>query len=141
MLVVNFNACDLPLKLCKNNTDCAPHRKQYESRTLFTWNVATGDWQILDYGTLSDAAKRKTGELNGIVKKLAVDMMQQQQQQQRDMYGDNLWILDSCNEKSKEVLRDCEKAIEFYRGRRDPRTSDDVTSIYSGEYSMDSDGF
>lgn len=120
--------------------DCAPHRKLYESRTLFTWNVATGDWQILDYGSLTEATKRNSGELNIIVKNLAADMVRCGDEQQRDIY-DNLWILDSCNEKSKEVLHDCDKAIEFYRGRRDPRISDDVASIYSGEYSLDSGGF
>lgn len=120
ILMVHFTAIDtLPTGTkeclnCVNNLDCVFHRKQYQCRTLFTWNLETGDWTVLDYGDLLEVAQKSksTGELNKILQKLAADFFNNL----NDLESfNNLRVLDCCNDKSKEFLRDYQNSIEFYR--------------------------
>lgn len=111
---------------------------------MFTWNVETGDWTILDYGELAElppsklrnpggssshgsvtggsggggagASGSSASELTRIVRKMAREMapsMRRTDRPDEDWAG--LWTLDSCVERSKEVLRDQHNSIEFYR--------------------------
>lgn len=125
IIIVHFTARDLisnNTKECINcssnqNLDCVFHRKHFESRTLFTWNMENGDWEVLDYGELIEvsptmAYKRNSSELNSVVKKLAADLSADVSK--RDICS-NLRVLDSCTNKSKEILRDEHNSIEFYR--------------------------
>lgn len=62
LLLVNFTARDAtqpgaePCLNCANGDrlDCAFHRRHFEARSLFTWDVCTGDWCVVDYGTLAE---------------------------------------------------------------------------------------
>lgn len=73
LLLVNFTARDAtqpgaePCLNCANGDrlDCAFHRRHFEARSLFTWDVCTGDWCVVDYGTLTE---------------LPVNVLQQRQQ-------------------------------------------------------------
>ncbi|XP_037027294.1 uncharacterized protein LOC119068035 isoform X2 [Bradysia coprophila] len=130
IIIVHFTARDListNTKECINctsnqNLDCVFHRKHFESRTLFTWSMENGDWQVLDYGELIEvsptmAYKRNSSELNSVVKKLAADLSADVSK--RDICY-NLRVLDSCTNKSKEILRDQHNSIEFYRNSNKP---------------------
>lgn len=124
-MIVHFTALDRisnNTKECINcssnqNLDCVFHRKHFETRTLFTWNMESGDWEVLDYGELTEisptlAYRRNSSELNSVVKKLAADLSAELSK--RDICN-NLRVLDSCTNKSKEILRDVHNSIEFYR--------------------------
>lgn len=122
ILMVHFTAIDcLPSGTkeclnCVNNLDCVFHRKQYQCRTLFTWNLETGDWTVLDYGDLLEVAQKSniknSGELNQILQKIAADLFNNL----NDLESfNNLRVLDCCNDKSKQFLRDYQNSIEFYR--------------------------
>lgn len=62
--MVNFTARDAtqpgaaPCLNCANGDrlDCAFHRRHFESRSLFAWNVRNADWHIIDYGDLAELA-------------------------------------------------------------------------------------
>lgn len=62
LLLVNFTARDAtqpgaePCLNCSNGDrlDCAFHRRHFEARSLFTWDVCTGAWCVVDYGTLAE---------------------------------------------------------------------------------------
>lgn len=122
ILMVHFTAIDtLPTGTkeclnCVNNLDCVFHRKQYQCRTLFTWNLESGDWTVLDYGDLLEVAQKSnvknSGELNQVLQKIAADLFNNL----NDLESfNNLRVLDCCNDKSKEFLRDYQNSIEFYR--------------------------
>lgn len=79
--------------------------------------MESGDWEVLDYGELIEvsptmAYKRNSSELNSVVKKLAAELAADVSK--RDICN-NLRVLDSCQMKSKEILRDEHNSIEFYR--------------------------
>lgn len=80
--------------------------------------MESGDWNILDYGDMAEVspntAKRVPGELNVIVKRIAEELSTTGGYLSRN-YFDHLRILDSCTDKSKDVLRDYQNSIEFYR--------------------------
>lgn len=56
ILVMQFTANDKENIIncinCSNTVDCIIHRRLYESRTLFYWNINTGEWHVIDYGNL-----------------------------------------------------------------------------------------
>lgn len=64
---------------CSSNLDCVFHRKHYQCCSLFTWDVATGDWTVLDYGELvemgprwrSQSTKKQTTILRARARKMA----------------------------------------------------------------------
>lgn len=72
--MVNFTARDAtqpgaaPCLNCANGDrlDCAFHRRHFESRSLFAWNVRNTEWNIIDYGDLaeltSDIHQRARGQ-------------------------------------------------------------------------------
>lgn len=43
---------------CSSNLDCVFHRKHYHSLSMFTWDVATGDWTVLEYGELVEMGQK-----------------------------------------------------------------------------------
>lgn len=131
--MVHFTASDLQpdnnIKNCVNcsshlNIDCLFHRKHYECQILFTWDIDTGEWNVLDYGNLIEvppmlANGKNTPYIHRIVGKLAYDMISG-----LNAYSEifnNLHVLDSCMDKSKKVLKDIENSIEFYRTSRPNR--------------------
>lgn len=130
------------LKHCVNcssnlNLDCIFHRKHYESRILFTWDIDTGEWNVLDYGELVEippvlAFSRNSSELHRAVKKLANELTSVMI---TDLYSnDHLRVLDSSIDKSKDVLVDSENSIEFYRSRN-YRQSFEHNYTYSSDMS------
>lgn len=122
---VNSKQC---ANCCGNNQsiDCVFHRKNYECSALFTWNIDTGDWHVLDYGDLVEVSPatiyKHSNDLNNAVKQLASELLttsinENDSHSDRDIFS-NLRILDSCTDKSKEVLTDYENSIEFIRSAK-----------------------
>lgn len=125
--MLHFTARDIQppntVKPCVNctstqNLDCVFHRKHYECRILFTWDIDTGEWNVQDYGELLEVPPihgygRNSSELHRTVKKLATELIGSLGEQP-DLFN-NVRVLDCCNEKSKEVLKDLDNSIEFYR--------------------------
>lgn len=133
LLMAQFTARDqLPTSPSQNNClncarklDCVFHRHQFECRILFTWNMETGDWEVLDYGELNELRKdffspikifspnkMKTQSLAQTAKKLAQELSNTMGKVQN--YANNLRVLDSNLKKSKTSLTDCDNMIEFY---------------------------
>lgn len=125
--MVHFTASDLhpdsSINNCANcssklNLDCVFHRKHYECQILFTWDIDTGEWDVIDYGNLLEVSPvlvtgKSTPYIHRIVGKLAADMISGLNGCS-DIFN-NLHVLDSCIDRSKKVLRDIENSIEFYR--------------------------
>lgn len=142
--MIHFTARDIEppnsLKPCLNcsnsqNLDCVFHRKHYECRILFTWDIDTGDWNVQDYGELTELPPtfrygRNASDLHRTVKKLATELSSGLGP---DILS-NIRVLDSCNEKSKEVLKDVENSIQFYRSSN-MRRSFDNRYTYSSDVS------
>lgn len=139
--MVHFNASDLQpyssTKSCVNcssnlNLDCVFHRKHYECQILFTWDIESGEWNVLDYGTLLEvspvlASGKNSSYIHRIVAKLAADMTSG-----LNAYSDifnNLRVLDTCVGKSKKVLKDIDNSIEFYRTPGQFRYLSDVSDL------------
>lgn len=123
ILMVHFTAHDqIPTDSkqcynCSSNLDCVFHRKYFQSQTLFTWNVETGNWNILDYGDLTEVSdKRNSGELNNAAKKIANDITSKFNGNLNTL--NHLRILDCSNDKSKLLLKDLNNSIEFYRNSK-----------------------
>lgn len=154
ILIVNFTARDAtapgaaPCLNCTNREqlDCAFHRRHFECRSIFTWNVQSGDWTILDYGELAElspsvlrkrnatgnggggASSTGTGTggdgagITGSASELTRIVRKMARELAPSMRTDEptdwagLWTLDSCVDRSKESLRDQHNSIEFYRG-------------------------
>lgn len=128
ILMVNFTASDLQtdssINNCINcssklNLDCAFHQKHYECQILFTWDVDTGEWNVLDYGNLKEVPTSLTSNehapyIHRIMSKLATEMISNLK---FEMFN-NLHVLDSCVDKSKKILRDADNSIEFHRQLR-----------------------
>jgi DDB1- and CUL4-associated factor 15 len=136
---------------CSNTSDCLIHRKLYQSSVLFTWNIASGDYEVLDYGKLKLVGNRIRGtsnsagrsqnqlvkKLNKLTKKLfhsgeaRVDLHNDKQ------YLDHLRILDADENRTKDSLVDLKNCIEFFR-RHPYDTPDSVSSLSSTSNSEDS---
>lgn len=154
LLIVNFTARDAtapgaaPCLNCTNREqlDCAFHRRHFECRSIFTWNVQSGDWTILDYGELAEllpsvlrkrnatgsggggastASMGTAGDAAGVAG-TASELTRIVRRMAREFAPSlrkdgpadwaGLWTLDSCVDRSKERLRDQHNSIEFYRG-------------------------
>lgn len=125
--MVNFTASDIQpestINNCINctnnlNLDCVFHRKHYECQILFTWDIETGEWNVLDYGQLIEVSTSLTSDgrtpyIHRIISKMAFEMISNLSSY-TDLFN-NLHVLDSCVEKSKKILRDADNSIEFYR--------------------------
>lgn len=135
ILMAHFTASDLQpdsnIKNCTNcssslNLDCAFHRKHYECQILFTWDIDTGEWNVLDYGNMTEVSAslangKNPSYIHRIVSKLAADMISG-----LIAYSElfnNLHVLDSCVDKSKKILTDYENSIAFYRTSQHNRYS------------------
>ena len=151
--MINFTAremlpssspADIQCLNCSSNQhlDCVIHRKRYECRTLFTWDIETGDWNILEYGDMTEMQQRPankrnqtTTEVNVTAKKLANDL----KSFVSDVFS-NLRVLDSNVDKSKELLRDYDNSIEFYLYNKSSRNLNHLNSfhdIYSDASNFD----
>lgn len=127
ILMAHFTASDLQpesnMKNCTNcssslNLDCAFHRKHYECQILFTWDIDTGEWNVLDYGSMTEvpaslANGKNTSYIHRVVSKLSADMISGLTAHSKIF--NNLHVLDSCVDKSKKILTDSENSIAFYR--------------------------
>lgn len=121
---------------CSRNIDCVFHRRQFECRILFTWNMEFGDWDVLDYGNLYEvpssinhkktitatttvtAATSTTKTttpigLNKIAKTLASELSENINKMHNFKY--NLRVLNSDIDKSKDSITDLDNCIRFYR--------------------------
>ncbi|XP_055617132.1 uncharacterized protein LOC129762672 [Toxorhynchites rutilus septentrionalis] len=139
-MVLQFTASDTnKLKQCHNcstTIDCHTHRKIYQCRSLFTWNMTTGEWTVLDYGNLAAGPylelkklatnyNRLLGKLRKFTRKLFAASEELESERTYE-YLNHLRVLDSNNEKTKQRLVDLVHMIEFYRKQlNDPGDSDE----------------
>lgn len=116
---------------CARKLSCAFHRREYECRVLFSWNMMSGEWDIIDFGELHDhnhfkySPKNKYSSnvsLQHRAKKLAREMSQSLQK--LPDYTSNLRVLDSNVKKSKKSITDLDNMIEFSLLRKRPRSMD-----------------
>lgn len=144
-MVLQFTASDASkVKQCHNcstTIDCRTHRKIYQCRSLFTWNITSGEWTVLDYGSLAPGPllelkklasnyNRLLGKLRKFTRKLfasspppplpSSSSFSSQPLDELDSnrtyeYLQHLRVLDSNNEKTKQRLVDLEHMIEFFR--------------------------
>lgn len=141
VLMAHFTARDqLPTTCnnclnCSRNLDCVFHRKQFECRILFTWNMELGDWDVLDYGELhefnrigqpyeSNSTKSSSKSFGGGLSKTAKSLAQELAASLDKLqdFSSNLRVWDSNVSKSKVCLTDLDNVIEFYLKR--PRCSE-----------------
>ncbi|XP_013103572.1 uncharacterized protein LOC106084434 [Stomoxys calcitrans] len=110
---------------CSRKLSCAFHRRQYECRVLFCWNMCTGEWDVLDFGELHDHKLQNMFIRKG-VKRNPVSLAQRAKKLAREMaqtlnklpdYTSNLRVLDSNINKSKKTIIDIDNMIEFYLKR------------------------
>lgn len=103
---------------CSRKLSCF-HRRQYECRVLFTWNMMSGEWDVLDFGELQDykhysfcpKKDHANTSLQHRAKKLAREMAQTLNK--LPDYTSNLRVLDSNVKKSKKSITDIDNMIEF----------------------------
>ncbi|XP_017472984.1 PREDICTED: uncharacterized protein LOC108363958 [Rhagoletis zephyria] len=139
LLMAQFSARDqLPTSPtnclnCSRKLDCAFHRRQFECRILFTWNMENGEWEVLDYGELHECklsdvispikrCGRLPVTLSETAKKLASEMSASLSKIEQN-YTCNLRVLDSNIKKSKLSVADYDNVIEL--GLKRPRNSGD----------------
>lgn len=139
-MVLQFTASDTnkasKCHNCLTTIDCPTHRKIYQCRSLFTWNMSTGVWTVLDYGhlgygpylelkKLASNYNRLLGELRYFTRKLFGKDSDAQDMARTYEYLGHLRVLDCNNEKTKQRLVDLVHMIEFYRKQRHVTGSDD----------------
>lgn len=150
-MVLQFTASDTnKLKQCHNcstTIDCHTHRKIYQCRSLFTWNMTSGEWTVLDYGNLAAGPylelkklasnyNRLLGKLRKFTRKLFAANEELESERTYE-YLNHLRVLDSNNERTKQRLVDLTHMIEFYRkqlndpGDSDESDDDSVSSVGS----------
>ncbi|XP_063706620.1 uncharacterized protein LOC134835636 [Culicoides brevitarsis] len=91
-------------------------RPKYQLRTLFTWNVADGALNVLDYGKMVQIKGKSpvgTIDVNELTTKLATTQNQ---------VFNHLRVLTADTSKSKQKLVDMQNMIEFYRKNRSNTT-------------------
>ncbi|XP_065079248.1 uncharacterized protein LOC135702160 [Ochlerotatus camptorhynchus] len=154
-MVLQFTASDASkVKQCHNcstTIDCRTHRKIYQCRSLFTWNITSGEWTVLDYGSLASGPllevkklasnyNRLLGKLRKFTRKLFASSSSPQLDEldsnRTYEYLNHLRVLDSNNEKTKQRLVDLVHMIEFFRKQPhdtsgDSDDSDDDDSVSS----------
>lgn len=128
-MVLQFTASDAnKVKQCHNcstTIDCRTHRKIYQCRSLFTWNMTSGEWTVLDYGSLGPGPllevkklasnyNRLLGKLRKFTRKLFTTSDELDCNRTYE-YLNHLRVLDSNNEKTKQRLVDLVHMIEFFR--------------------------
>ena len=147
-LLLNEKSC----MNCANNLDCVLHRKHYQCSTLFTWDTDTGIWNVLDYGLLVEVESGNAPFSSNVkVKRNPIKMLLKNNnlvnagRQLHDKiknvanylttsydfnykFLNNLRVLDSCHEKSKNILHDLHNSIEFYRSHNNDMDMDSSTS-------------
>lgn len=137
---------------CSANLDCVFHRKHYQCSSLFTWDLATGEWSVLDYGELvemgkkwrSQNTKKQTTILRARTRKMAMRLRGEVdggEEGKKEMSGDgigddHLRVLDSSH-KSKEALTDLRNCVEFYRGTVATASSNDLSELEMNNSSED----
>ncbi|XP_050087614.1 uncharacterized protein LOC126572392 [Anopheles aquasalis] len=131
-MVLQFTANDVnsskpqQCKSCAGTIDCQTHRKVYQCRSLFTWCVMTGDWAVLDYGSLCTGPylnmqklasnyNRLLKKLRKFTKKLFANGGESEASDRTYEFLHHLRVHDSDVSKTKERLVDLENMIEFYR--------------------------
>ncbi|XP_019541474.3 uncharacterized protein LOC109412287 [Aedes albopictus] len=129
-MVLQFTASDASkVKQCHNcstTIDCRTHRKIYQCRSLFTWNITSGEWTVLDYGSLESGPylevkklasnyNRLLGKLRKFTRKLFHPDSDELDSNRTYEYLGHLRVLDSNNEKTKQRLVDPLHLIEFFR--------------------------
>ncbi|XP_022210853.2 uncharacterized protein LOC111066489 [Drosophila obscura] len=130
LLMAQFSARDQPYAPmtnclhCTGRIDCMFHNRQYECRILFTWNMESGQWQVLDYGEL-----REMHELFNPLKRLCkarLTFAQMAKKMAKEMteslnklpdYASNLRVLNSDIKKSKSYICDLDNMVEFHLKR------------------------
>lgn len=125
---------------CSRKLACAFHRTQFECRVLFTWNMVTGDWNVVDFGELYDAEPPihkqvvlGSGNGNRAQQRLLLPTLAERAKrlakelhcslENLPDYTSNLRILDSCLKRSKRFITDMDNLLEFHLKR--PRTTSD----------------
>nr|AAL28458.1 GM05651p [Drosophila melanogaster] len=128
MLTAQFSARDQPLAICIHCTgrmDCVFHNRQYESRILFTWNMESGQWLVLDYGELKEVHEqfnplKRLGKARltfaQMAKKMGKEMAVSLGLNLPD-YTSNLRVLNSDIRKSKMFISDLDNMVEFHLKR------------------------
>ncbi|XP_055607537.1 uncharacterized protein LOC129755166 [Uranotaenia lowii] len=132
-MVLQFTASDANIVKqchnCSNTIDCRTHRKIYQCRSLFTWNMTTGNWTVLDYGNLAGGPYLELKKLASNYNRLLVKLRKFTRKlfvssDVNPLFADSdrtyeylahLRVLDSNNEKTKQHLVDLLHMIEFYR--------------------------
>lgn len=97
---------------------------RFECRILFTWNMETGIWEVIDYGELKEMSalsilKSSTGGLAKLAKNLSIELTSSLNRVQN--CSDNLKVLDSTLDKSKPYITDLDHMVEFHLKR--PRSA------------------
>ncbi|XP_017968655.1 uncharacterized protein LOC108659970 isoform X2 [Drosophila navojoa] len=130
MLMAQFSARDqMPTAptncmYCTGRMGCVFHNRQYECRILFTWNMESGQWQVLDYGELREMHElfsplRRLGKSRLTFAQLARQMAQEMAASLSRLpdYTSNLRILSADIKKSKTSICDLDNMVEFHLKR------------------------
>ncbi|KFB36471.1 AGAP004062-PA-like protein [Anopheles sinensis] len=123
-------------KNCSTMTECQKHRMIYQCRSLFTWSITTGEWRVLDYGTLVAGPflemknlcsnySNLLKQLRKFTRKLFAKGSGVSEAHRTYEFLRHLRVHDSDVSKTKQRLTDLENMIEFYR--RHPGGSDTVS--------------
>ncbi|KAH8307564.1 hypothetical protein KR044_003005 [Drosophila immigrans] len=130
LLMAQFSARDqLPTAptnclYCTGRMGCVIHNRQYECRILFTWNMESGQWQVLDYGELKEMHElfsplKRLGKSRLTLAQLARQTAQEMATSLNGLpnYKSNLRVLNSDIKKSKSSICDLDNMVEFHLKR------------------------
>ncbi|XP_023174258.2 uncharacterized protein LOC111601751 [Drosophila hydei] len=130
MLMAQFSARDqMPTTptncmYCTGRMGCVFHNRQYECRILFTWNMESGQWQVLDYGELKEMHElfsplKRLGKSRLTFAQVARQMAQEMAASLNRLpdYTSNLRILNADIKKSKSSICDLDNMVEFHLKR------------------------
>ncbi|XP_034487357.1 uncharacterized protein LOC117791657 [Drosophila innubila] len=109
---------------CTGRMGCVFHNRQYECRILFTWNMESGQWQVLDYGELKEMHElfsplKRLGKSRLTFAQLARQTAQEMATSLNSLpdYTCNLRVLNSDMKKSKSCICDLDNMVEFHLKR------------------------
>ncbi|XP_030559819.1 uncharacterized protein LOC115761928 [Drosophila novamexicana] len=130
MLMAQFSARDqMPATptncmYCTGRMGCVFHNRQYECRILFTWNMESGQWQVLDYGELKEMHElfsplKRLGKSRLTFAQVARQMAQEMSASLNRLpdYTSHLRVLNSDMKKSKSSICDLDNMVEFHLKR------------------------